>query len=207
MINYFEKWNEKKVQLLNISNKFCSNDIVCKQILELLNNETTNIKLDTDIKSNYYVFFTDTIYLSDKEITKNGYQRICVIAHECIHSIQNKTTQVINFTLSNVELIAFVISLICIIFKFNTNIVFFGYLILNILSSIPRLILEIDATIRSIDLSRKYMEYKLDENELSSILKVYKLQIVLFWPLFIVSLLMGRALRIVIIYILILNII
>ncbi|MDD2376877.1 MAG: zinc metallopeptidase [Clostridia bacterium] len=205
MINYFEKWNKKKIQLSYISNKFCSNDIVCKQMLELISNKSTNIKLDTDIKNNYYVFLTDTIYLSNKEITRNSYQRICVIAHECIHSIQNKIIQVVNFALSNVELIAFVISLICITCGFNTYIVFYSYLILNIFSAIPRLILEIDATIRSINLSSKYMKYKIDENELSIILKTYKLQILLLLPFFIISLLIGRGFRLSVVYIFMLN--
>ena len=202
MINYFEKWNKKKIELSNISNKFDNNNIVCKQILNLLKNETTNIKLDNDIKNSYYVFLNDTIYLCDKEISKNGYQRICVIAHECIHSIQNKILQAINFTISNIELIAFVISLICILFRFNINIVFYMYLILNIFSAIPRLILEIDATVRSINLSRKYMKSKIDENELNSMIKIYKFQIWLLLPLFIISLLIGRILRLLIIYLL-----
>jgi len=203
MINYFKNWNKKKLNLNDISNKFSSNDVICKQILEIIGNKSTKIKLDQDIKNNYYVFLTNTIYLSDKEKTKNGYQRICIIAHECIHSIQNKIIQVVNFALSNIELIAFIIAFVCIILKFNVNMVFYSYLLLNIISIIPRLILEIDATIRSIDLSKKYMKNKIDENELNVILNIYKHQILIFMPMFIISLLIGRIIRLMVLCIII----
>jgi len=201
MINYLRKWKQENRKLSNISDKFSSNDLVAKQMLELLNNKTTKIKVDNDIKNNYYVFLTDTIYLSNKEVNKNGYQRICVMAHECIHSIQSKTIQTINFILSNIELIAFVITFICMVIKFNVNIVFYSYMILNIISVIPRIILELNATLKSINLTKKYIEDKVEDNETNTLLNSYKKQIILFLPLFIVSLLLGRFFRFLIIYI------
>jgi hypothetical protein len=201
MINYFKKSNHKN--LTEISDKFCSNEVVCKQILELQNNKTTKIKLDKDIKNNYYVFITDTIYLSDKEVNKRSYQRICGIAHECIHSIQNKILQGINFALSNIELIVFVISFICIILKFNINIVFYFYIILNIISAIPRVVLEIDATLRSINLCKKYIGNVVNMKETDMLIKSYKTQILFLLPVFITSLLIGRIFRFLIIYIVI----
>lgn len=202
MFKRFKKTTKNSKNLLDISNKFSSNDIVCKQMLELLNNNVTNVKLDVDINNSYYVFLNDTIYLTDKEKNKESYQRICNVAHECIHSIQNKVIQFINFVLSNVEMLAFIIVSICMAFKFHTNIVFYSYLILNIVSMIPRLILEIDATKRSISLSKKYMESKIEENESSILLKQYENQIFKLFPIFIMSLLMDRITRIAFIFLL-----
>lgn len=202
MFKYFKKTIKENKYLLDISNKFSSNDIVCMQMLELLNNKTTDVKIDRDIKNSYYVFLNDTIYLSNREKNKTSYQRICTVSHECIHSIQNKIIQILNFVLSNIELLAFVIAFTCMLCRFNINIVFYSYLTLNIISTIPRLILEIDATIRSMNLSEKYMENKIDENESSVLLKTYKFQILILFPVFIISLLIGRILRLLLIYLL-----
>lgn len=199
MFNYLEKENKK---LSEISNNFSSNDMICKQMLEILNNKTTNLKLDKDIKNSYYVFLNDTIYLSDREQNKTSYLRICTVSHECIHSIQNKIIQVVNFVLSNIEIVAFIIAFICMICRFNTNIIFYSYLVLNLLSAIPRLILEIDATIRSSDLSKIYIKSKIDENDSNILISAYRNKIGNFFPVFIMSLLMGRILRLLFIYIL-----
>ncbi len=199
MFNCYLKIKDKNKELEKISNKLSSNYVICKEILELLDNNSTKIKLDEDIKNSYYVFFNDTIYLSDREKNKTCYQRVCFIAHECIHSIQNKTIQVINFVLSNVELIAFIIALICMLFKTNTNLIFYIYLLINVISAIPRLILEIDAVIKSIYLSAKYIKNNIDEKEANILIKAYKLKILIFSPIFIISLLIGRILRIILI--------
>jgi hypothetical protein len=202
MFKYCKKINENEIQLLNITTKFGSNDIVCKQMLKLLNNENTKIKLEDNIKNSYYIFLNDTIYLSNREKNKTDYQRICVISHECIHSIQNKIIQVVNFVLSNGELLFFAISIICMLYRFNINIVFFTYLLLNIFSIIFRLILEIDATIKSINLCEKYIKNKIDEKESNILIKSYRSKILLFLPIFIVSLSIGKFLRLLFIYLL-----
>lgn len=198
MIKYFEKMNKSK-KISEISDKFSSNSIVCKQILELIKNNSTDVKIDKDIKNSYYVFLNDTIYISAAAKNTNGYQRICVMAHECIHSIQNKTMQMINFILSNIELLSFVLSVVCMLFRYNINIVLYAYLVVNIISIIPRLILEIDATIKSIDLSKKYIENKLDEGETDILINAYKSKVKLLFPIFIISLINGKVLRLLLV--------
>ncbi len=202
MIKCFEKRTKSKKKLLEISDKFSSNFVVCKQILELIKNNSTHIKIDKDIKNSYYVFLNDTIYISDIAKNTSGYQRICVIAHECVHSIQNKRIQIINFILSNLELMSFIISIICILFKYCADRVFSAYLILNVISIIPRLILEIDATIKSIDLSKKYVENKLDEFDTNILINAYKSKIKLFSIIFILYLILGKLLRLLVVYLL-----
>lgn len=202
MLKYLSKEKNKEKELLDISNKLPSNEVVCSQILYILGNNKTDIKIDKDIKNSYYVFLNNTIYLSDKSKNNNNYYRICVIAHECIHSIQSKLIQIFNFVLSNVELIAFVISIICALLKFSTSIVLYTYLGINIVSMIPRLILEIDASIKSIDLVRKYIKDKVSENESNLLIKYYNSKVLVFLPIFVIYLLAGRILRFSCIYLL-----
>ncbi|MEG1141203.1 MAG: hypothetical protein RSE41_01890, partial [Clostridia bacterium] len=76
-----------------INNKLDDNITITKDILNLLDNKKTNVVIDEDIKNSYYVFFKDIIYLSNNN---NTYKRVCLIAHECIHSIQNKILQKVN---------------------------------------------------------------------------------------------------------------
>jgi hypothetical protein len=88
------------------------------------------------------------------------------------------------------------------LYRFNINIVFFTYLLLNIFSIIFRLILEIDATIKSINLCEKYIKNKIDEKESNILIKSYRSKILLFLPIFIVSLSIGKFLRLLFIYLL-----
>lgn len=198
MFNYIKQ----KEALDKITNRLDDNELVCEQILKILGNGSTNIKIDNDIKNSYYVFLNDTIYLSNREKNRSSYQRICTIAHECIHSIQNKIMQVTNFILSNIELFSFIATVILLILKLNANIIVICYLIINVISIIPRFILEIDATIRSIGLSKKYMQEKISKEELVNIVCAYKAQITLMFPLFILSLFFGKFIRINIVYLL-----
>ena len=193
-------FNKENLKLIN---ELPGNETVCKQILELIGNNKTSIKLDKNIKNSYYVFLNDTIYLSDKEKVNKSYYRISLVAHECIHSVQNKLLQIINFILSNIELIVFAISLILIIFKYNNNTFLYSYFIINILAIIFRLILEIHATIKSIGICEKYMKNKIEDKKLKDIINAYRSKIILLFPLFITSLVFGKVLRLLIIYFLI----
>lgn len=185
---------------LKLVNELPNNEKVSMQILELLNNNKTNIKLDKNIKNSYYVFLNDTIYLSDLEKVNESYYRILLIAHECIHSVQNKLLQFINFILSNIELIVFAISLFLIVTSNKNNIIINSYFVISILSVISRLVLEIQATIKSIGLSQKYMKNKIEEEKLKDIINAYKSKITLLFPLFVLSVILGKVLRLLIIY-------
>jgi hypothetical protein len=125
MFKYFNLKNN----LIDISSKLDNNEIVCKEMLGLLKNKTTAVKIDEDIKNSYYVFLNDTIYLTNREKNRIGPLRICNVAHECIHSNQNKILQWMNFVLSNIELIFFAVNIILIIFNLNIKLMFYWYLI------------------------------------------------------------------------------
>ncbi|MEG1363904.1 MAG: hypothetical protein RSC92_05695 [Clostridia bacterium] len=180
-----------------INNKLDDNITITKDILNLLDNKKTNVVIDEDIKNSYYVFFKDIIYLSNNN---NTYKRVCLIAHECIHSIQNKILQKVNFILSNIELIFFVFLFIFLLFSSNNNLpIVIAYVTINILSMVVRFILEAHATIGSVNLSKRYLSTKLETNDLDLVIKDYRNKIIMLFPVFLINLFLFKILRIVLI--------
>lgn len=197
----FSTFNEKSDisrDLKDEISKLPANEELTKEILYMLNNKHTKVVLDEDIKNSYYVYLNDTIYLSNREKSKNNSSRVVLTAHEARHSIQSKFLQIINFVFSNLELIAFIINIILFIFKkFSiTNILV--YLGIVTISIIPRMILEFDAVINSIKITRKYLKDKINDEKLNKIISIYKFKINILMPLFIFNLIFGKIFRIVI---------
>lgn len=188
---------QKDKELMEIVKKLPDNVKVTNEILEILGNKTTKVEQDKDIKNSYYVYLKDTIYLADNEKNNKGVARICLISHECKHSIQSKILQKINFILSNLELIYFVIACILMII-FNSKIVLFSYIVLAVLSIIPRTILEIDAVLSSVKIANKYLNGKLSEEETSKLVNAYKKSTSSMLPFFVFSLWLGKIIRSVI---------
>ncbi len=178
--------------------KLPANEELTKEILYMLNNKHTKVVLDEDIKNSYYVYLNDTIYLSNREKAKNNSSRVVLTAHEVRHSIQSKFLQIINFVLSNVELISFVINIILFIFKKFSMTNILVYLGIVVISIIPRMILEFDAVINSIKITRKYLKDKINDKKLNKIISIYKFKINILMPLFIFNLIFGKIFRIVI---------
>ena len=127
-----------------------SSDIIAKDILNKLDNKKTKSIFDKDIKGNYYVYLNNTIYLSDRQNEKSNYERLCVIAHECIHSIQPKILQNLKF----------VVYLLLFFLKVNIQKFYLVYLIIAIFSLVIRTILELWAISRAPKLSKEYLEEK-----------------------------------------------
>ena len=100
--------NEK---LDEITGRFPNSEEICKTILKMLNNEKVIIKLNEDSKdkTSLYVAITDTIFIAD---IKDTYTRIQTIAHECLHSIQNRKMLMFNFVFTNIYMIYFIITTI-----------------------------------------------------------------------------------------------
>ena len=197
-LNYLNKNSEESKEAKRITDKLRSNDIIANEILKSLENEKTRVVLDSDIKNSYYVFFKDTIYISNRE-KNNGFHRCILVAHECVHSIQSKIIQVINFVLSNIELVAFIT---CLIFSiiFRNNDITYIYLGILLLSIIPRLYLELHAVFNSIKVANKYIREKLDEKEATLLNNIYKNQISFLFPFSIIPLFSKKILRGVIIF-------
>ncbi len=188
-----ENTNENNMYVINI----------CKNILKLVNNTTTKIKIEENDKNSYYVFLNDTIYLSNRQTSKDRKDsRLVLICHECIHSVQSKVLQWINFILANLELVLFVIAII-LKYIFKQEGIVISYIVINILSIIVRTILEADASLRSIQIVKKHLDSaKNNENEKEKEqidIKKIKRKMLLTLPAFVFFLFGFKVMRLIII--------
>lgn len=198
---YFKNNTKERKKIQDIIDKLPDNEIIAKEILAENNNTKTKIVLDGDIKNSYYIFLNDTIYLSNKNKASTRYSRLCLIAHECKHSLQSKVLQVINFLISNIELIFFVLFSILGLLNFKNSFIPNIYYITVILSIIPRLILEFDAVYSSVKISEKYVEQKLSKNEADMVHLVYSFQVKVLVPMLVFSLVIWKVIRSIIIFV------
>lgn len=143
--------------LTELSNKFPQNLELTKEMLKKLNNENVTIKENLDSETSLYIALTNTISISSK---KNTCARIQTIAHECIHSVQNRATHIANFIISNIYIFYFlIISILTLLNVIKNPLIYL--LILTILGFIQftiRAYLEIDAMTRAKYLAKEYME-------------------------------------------------
>lgn len=162
----------KNKKLNEISNKFPDNETICKEMLKVLNNETVNIKYNENSKdkTSLYVAVSNTIFIAN---IKNIYTRIQTIAHECLHSVQDKKILMFNFVFTNIYAIYFIISIILTltgVFK-NYNIQIIILLLMGFLQYIVRSYLETDAMTKARflaeDYMKKYIKENYDENEIT----------------------------------------
>lgn len=200
-LKYFFDSN-KKEELQKIINNLPQNEIICKEILEEKGNNHTNIKLDNDIKNSYYFYLNDTIYLANDKKSREIYARILLIAHECRHTLQSKHLQKLNFILSNIELVLFIMILILKFINLFNIIILVIYSVFVVLSIIIRFILEYDAVKNSVKISKEYMENRLEKKESDFISDIFSFQINLLFPISIVSLFLGKLIRIILVLLL-----
>ena len=203
-MSFFEKFevlkknSKKRKELDSIIGKLPNSDIVTKDILKIIGNNKTEYVFDEDIKGNYYVYLNDKIYLSSKQSDKNNYERLCVIAHECIHSIQPKLLQNFNFILSNIEIIFFIAYIILYFFKISNLYVYISYLIIAILSIIPRTILELWAIIKAPQISKNYLNNKiLNEKEVENVDNTYRFLSKILTTIAIIQIFFFKIIRII----------
>lgn len=197
-IKVFNKKSSIRKEVDDIIGKLPSSDIIAKDILNKLDNKKTKSIFDKDIKGNYYVYLNNTIYLSGRQNEKSNYERLCVIAHECIHSIQPKILQNLNFILSNLEIVIFVVYLLLFFLKVNIQKFYLVYLIIAIFSLVIRTILEIWAISRAPKLSKEYLEEKnVDEINVKEVENVYNFSTKLLTPFALIQMFFWKILRII----------
>ena len=145
-------------ELDKISDKYPSNIKICKEYLKKLKNEEVKIEENEGSDATVYIAITNKISIGN---LRNSYTRIQTIAHECLHSIQNRKILLFNFIFSNIYLIYFFAVLIIAIFgKLPNQMACITTLaILGIVYLIIRMYLENDAMIKARYLA-KYMEEK-----------------------------------------------
>ena len=188
-----KKDSNENIKINKMISNIPENEFVAKEILEMLNNNKTKIEMDSDTKSNLYIFLNDTIYISKNK--KDDFNRICVIAHECIHSIQSKSAQILNFVLSNIELILFIVLIALFCFKLKFMPLLILYVLTNIFSIGIRLYVELSAVFGSIKLSDKYFKNYLEDNIRDYIVNIYKSQIKTLLVFFIIKLFLFKVVR------------
>lgn len=147
-------------KLDNEINKYPENIEICKKILKKLGNESVKIEENKDASNCLYLVATNKILIGD---LKGSFTRIQTIAHECLHSIQDKRILMFNFIYSNIYLITFLILGILSIFQILPYKMLFLslYIIMGLIFYFVRSYLENDAMIKARFLAKEYME---DEN-------------------------------------------
>lgn len=164
------KFNKKNIQELKkigndkelneITNSLPENEEICKDILKMLNNE--NVKIQTTnggAQASLYIVATNSIFIAN---IKNTFTRVQTIAHECIHSTQDKTLLWFNFIFSNIYMFYFIAITALTLFKVIKIPTFFALILvmMSILQYFVRSYLETDAMTRAKYLAKEYMEQK-----------------------------------------------
>lgn len=157
-ISTLKNYKDSK-ELIVLSDKFPKNLELTKEILKKLNNENVTIKENLDSETSLYIALTNTISISSK---KNSCARIQTIAHECIHSIQNRYIHLANFIISNINIFYFIIiSILTLLNIIKNSLIYLTILsILGFLQFTIRAYLEIDAMTKAKYLAKEYMEEK-----------------------------------------------
>ena len=142
-----------------ITNKFPQNIDIAKEMLEMLDNNTVKIEEQKNTKTSLYIAITNKILIAD---LKEHYARIQTIAHECLHSVQDRRLQLFNFIFSNITLLYFIIGIVLTLCKIYTNYLLqlFILLLLFFIQFTVRSFLEIDAKTKSKYLAKTYIETK-----------------------------------------------
>lgn len=166
LFKFIFKINLKKAKALQenkklekITDKFPDNVEVAKEMLDILGNKSVKIEEAKDTQTSLYIAVTNKISIADM---KNNYARIQTIAHECLHSCQDRTLLLFNFIFSNINIIYFLVISVLTIFKvINNQMLQIAILMLfTLIQFAVRSFLEIDAMTRAKFLAKEYMEKK-----------------------------------------------
>ena len=169
-IGYDKRLNE-------ITDKLPENKVVCEEILQQLGNTSVLIE-ESDDKNNkltYYSVMTNHIIIAN---IKDTFTRIQTIAHEGLHSVQNRKNLLFNFIFSNVYLLYFLMICILTIFKV-IKYPMIQVVILILLNSVyyaVRSYLETEAMTKAPYVAKQYMKKseKISKEELEEVMKNYE---------------------------------
>ena len=153
-------------KLNDISNKFPSNKEICMEILEKLNNKNVNIEETKDSKTSLYIAITNKIIIANINDT---FTRIQTIAHECLHSIQNRKILLSNFIFSNISIITFIIFTILILLNIGNSYTYTQIFIgIGIIGYVIKAYLENEAMSKAFYLAKEYInEYQEKNTDIS----------------------------------------
>jgi len=164
IVNSMMKMNIKELEKIALNNelntiteKYPKNTEICKSLLEKLENKTTKIEEDLNSEATLYFAIQDKISIGN---THKSFTRIQTIAHECLHSIQDRKMLMFNLIYSNIYLLYFIIICVLVVAKkLPYEIVFSNILlILSFIYYAIRIFLENEAMIKAEYLAKEYME-------------------------------------------------
>lgn len=146
--------------LNEITNVLPENEEICKKMLEMLNNQNVKIKTGNEnSQASLYIVASNSIFIAN---IKNTFTRVQTIAHECLHSIQNKKLLWFNFIFSNIYILYFLITTIltlCNKVKYP-NVIAIIFFMMSMLLFFVRSYLETDAMTKAKFLAEEYMRSK-----------------------------------------------
>ena len=153
-------------KLNDIANKFPSNKEICLEMLEKLNNKNVNIEETKDSKTSLYIAITNKIIIANINDT---FTRIQTIAHECLHSIQNRKILLSNFIFSNISIITFIIFTILILLNIGNSYTYTQIFIgIGIIGYVIKAYLENEAMSKAFYLAKEYInEYQEKNTDIS----------------------------------------
>ncbi len=143
--------------LNKIAEKYPSNEEICKTILKKINDTEIKIEESKNSDATIYLALQNKIIIGD---THKSFTRIQTMAHECLHSIQNKRMLIFNFVFSNIYLLFYFVSIGFLVLKKVTDKMLLAniFLILSFIYYVVKIYLENDAMIRAEYLAKEYME-------------------------------------------------
>lgn len=164
IVNSMMKINVKELEkialdeeLNKITKNYPKNTEICKSILKKFGNKTTKIEEDTSSEATLYIAISDKISIGN---THESFTRIQTMAHECLHSIQDKKMLLFNFIYTNLYLIYFIITCVLVGAGKLPNEMMFSniLLILSLIYYVIRVFLENDAMIKAEFFAKEYIE-------------------------------------------------
>lgn len=164
ILGYLFDYNMNKIkhvaddkELDELASKYPSNMEICKKYLKKLNNTNVKIEENKESETSLYIAITNKISIAN---IADSYTRIQTIAHECLHSIQDRKILNFNFIFSNLYILYFFTICILAIFKMLPNKMLFLsiYLLLSMVYYMVRIYLENDAMIKARYVAKEYME-------------------------------------------------
>lgn len=173
--------NIKKIKTLGenekldkITSKFPDNISICKRYLKKINNENVKIEENKDNETSLYMAASNKIIIANLQ---GNFTRIQTIAHECLHSVQDKKILIFNNVFSNIYLLYFIIISVLAIIKVLPNKMMFLaiFIILGLVYYVVRSYLEDDAMIKAKYLAKEYMEEEkiLEKSKIEEIVNEY----------------------------------
>lgn len=144
-------------KLDQIADQFPENQNICQTILKKLKNDNVLIEEDKEANTTMYLAIPNKIKIAN---LKGSFTRIQTIAHECLHSIQSRRLLWLNFVVSNIYLLFFIVLLILSFFpQVQGKLILLSiFSLLGLSYYMLRAYLENDAMIKAPYLAKEYME-------------------------------------------------